>query len=310
MSAKSCQRPAREAWLIPGPGPDERLGSVVDRAANLYGTTADNLLAELSGGRSNTIVDADAARPQDIVSMARAMGVSSRALWSHRLPDHPSLLAPGARRAMCPMCWEEDRAAGRPRAYRRDWAGVLRTTCSRHATALEFTRSTAFGWDVRSDNHAIAMTEEKCVCLAAIEHFGRTLEGALFFDCPWPTHWALSPQRARSALLAASLNLSQEEAFPPLSRMIHPSMMTGLVRTPLHVLSPLRGPPWEAFRAIADPMLRRAALWLVGWWTCPEWLDAWRPDGFRGKTSELIPDQPAAVDRVAQRLNLEVVGRF
>jgi hypothetical protein len=126
-------RPTREAWFITGPGPDERLGSVVDRAASLYGTTGECLLGELIGEGEVGIGDVDCGGAAVVASIARAIQIAPRDLWQHRLQDHPSLLAPSARLAFCPACWQEDRAAGREPGLRREWSGVLRTMCARHA---------------------------------------------------------------------------------------------------------------------------------------------------------------------------------
>jgi hypothetical protein len=287
-------RPTREAWFITGPGPDERLGSVVDRAASLYGTTGECLLGELIGEGEVGIGDVDCGGAAVVASIARAIQIAPRDLWQHRLQDHPSLLAPSARLAFCPACWQEDRAAGREPGLRREWSGVLRTMCARHAEPLRLSGPFLRGAEAmlsRRGNHPAEDDGE--ACLAAIDHFGRTLEGALFFGRPWPDGWAVPPQRVRSILLAVSLNLSEEYAFPPVSRLVYPSLLAGCVRPPFHAMSPFRGEPWEAFRAIADPALRRAAIWLVAWWTCPDWSERWRP----GWTSREVPLDLLGVSR-------------
>lgn len=278
MSAMPRARPTREAWFITGPGPDERLGSVVDRAASLYGTTGECLLGELVGEGEGDIGDVDGGGAAVVASIARAIQIAPRDLWRHRLPDHPSLLAPSARLAFCPACWQEDRAAGREPGLRREWAGVLRTMCALHAEPLRLSGPFLRGSEAmlsRRGNHSAE--EDGAACLAAIDHFGRTLEGALFLGKPWPTDWVLSPLRARAVLLAVSLNLGEDDAFPAVSRLVYPSLLAGCVRVPQHSISPLRGEPWEAFRAIADPSLRRAALWLTAWFACPCWNQGWRP---------------------------------
>lgn len=271
-------RPEQEAWFVQGPGPDERLGSVVNRAGELYGTTGESLLSELLGQPRTSWSGIDGASAAQVTEIARALKVAPRELWRHRLPDHPRLLAPNARQAYCPACWREDRAAGREPGFRRAWASLLRTRCEQHAEPLHLAGPFSYGnatRSVRDDDRA--GIEDRQACIDAIESFGHTLEGALFFGRPWPRTWRLSPWIARALLPAVSLNLGRDEQFPAISLLVCTAPLAGIVRVPTHALSPLHQTPWEAFREIADPAARRAALWLVGWRTCPDWPEAWRP---------------------------------
>ncbi len=287
MNAMPREQSSREAWFISGPGPDERLGSLVDRAAILYRTTGEQLINELLQSGGGARIDIDSAGAKAVVRMARAIQIAPQVLWRHRLPDHPSLLAPSARLAFCLECWKEDRDAGRELGLRRDWAGVLRTMCTRHGVPLRLAGPFVRGAEAmlsRRNNHPAESDGQ--ACLVAIDQFARTLEGALFFNRPWPSHWKLSPSRARAVLLAVCLNLESGERFPVVSRLVYSSALAGYVRVPPHTMSPMRGDPWQGFRAIADPSLRRAGLWLVAWWTCPEWCNEWRP----GWVDREVPD--------------------
>jgi len=280
MSSLSRIQRQNIAWLIPGPGPDERLGSVVDRAARLYGTTSGNLLHELIGDREGACIDIDGAGTNVILRIARAIQVSPIDLWRHRLFDHPGLLSPGSRLAFCPMCWSEDQAAGREPGLRRDWARALRTMCSKHREPLRLPRPSMSGLEraAFSRSDADSNEAEALACLAAIDDFGCSLDGALFHRQPWPVGWKVSPLVARELLCWLCFNAGSEEDFAPVCRLVCPDKaLARYVRVPSHPVPPLRGQPWEKFRSIADPSLRRAALWVVGWWACPEWRNEWRP---------------------------------
>jgi hypothetical protein len=77
------------------------------------------------------------------------------------------------------------------------------------------------------------------------------------------------------------LNLGDRPAFPQICTLIDPSELPGEIRVPTHLSPPFNGSIWEGIRMIDDPAIRRAVLWLLGWWTCPAWDNGWRPSWAR-----------------------------
>lgn len=290
-------RGSTTAWFVPAPGPDERLGSVVERAAQLYGVTADALLEELTGQAAARVDRIDAAGPHEVRAMARALGVPAARLWRHRLLDAPRWLAPTARHAACLTCWQEDRAIGRPPGFRRAWAAALRTRCPHHGTPLQRADPANLA-SVRARAFVeIPVNAEALKWLDCVEHVGRTLEAVLFEGAAWPADWRLSAEQTRAALLAVSLNLGADDAMLPTSRIVAPTFLEEWVHVPRHAVGPVRGDPWTAYQGIADPALRRAALWLVAWWTVPGLPDAWRPGWFSRERGDIHPDAALAAHR-------------
>jgi len=113
-------------WFVPAPGPDETLASVVARAAAFYGSSVSSLWAGLHGKDLRNSGTPDHPSPVALQRVGKALGVPATSLRDHLLDVSPRWLNQEARRAYCPACWHEDHVAGRPFAYRRAWAGVLR----------------------------------------------------------------------------------------------------------------------------------------------------------------------------------------
>jgi hypothetical protein len=309
-SALAPRRPL-SAWWTPGPGPDERLGSVVLRAAELYGTTPERLVGELVGDTHPAVSDVDGAGAHVVTAIARAIHAKPTDLWRCRLPDHPRLLAPGARLAYCPACWSEDRAAGQPFTFRREWAGVLRTLCRGHQTPLRL-----FGQAAKLPGSSSTLLERPepgtfvSRCAIAIDAFAQVLEHALFDSGSWPADWRLSARECRDLLLKLTVNVNDGPDLSLMCRFIDPSVHPRDLRTARHLLVPCNGEPWGAFRAIDDPAVRRAALWLVAWWTRPDWdqslSPAWAPRCPKSIVGGLIAGSMRAGRR--WRIHSEAIG--
>lgn len=288
----------RPAWLIPGAGPQERLGSIVMRAACTYRTSAADLLSELASVRDFDSSDIDGAGSHLLQAMARSLNVDAASLWRNRLPDHPRLMEQGARWSACDACWREDDVAGRPRGFRTAWCFSLRTTCPQHGVPLRLAELDRHGAPPKADT-IFTWSDELRAWLHCIEAFGQRLENALFDAGPWPTTWRLTALQARSALLAASLNLSDSDATVPLGRITCLSFLRGHVYELRRQQSPLRQDPWSAWRAIADPRTRRTALWLVAWLSCPGLPEAWSPGFYATELSALQPEGRVSVRQYA-----------
>jgi hypothetical protein len=245
-------------WFVPGPGPDESLRSVLSRAASLYRTTPQNLWSFLCDPADGSASDVDDPNPSVILRWARCLGVEPSALRAHCRQDHPRWLAPEARQSHCPHCWAEDDEAGRPRGFRRGWDRVLAMWCPVHQVPL---RSSLSGQRLSLDREVLREGAQDL--LRRVDNFGEQLERSIFDAEPWPTAWRGSPQQARALVLVCALNLHSTDEFPALSSLLLPSQMPNLLHGPLHRMQPLRSAPWEALRHLADPAVRRAALWVA-----------------------------------------------
>src|SRR5690606_13500627 len=172
-----------------------------------------------------------------------------------------------ARQAVCPICWEQA-ASGDPQPELRGWTHVLRTCCPRHGAplCLPVSRSRA-GLDHRD---VAGLTGEDHEVLRLIDGFGATLERALFFGDPWPTHWQGCPQSARQRLLQVTFYPSDGTNFPLLASVAPSESLAPFVHCGRHLHGEAGKRDWDGFRRLADPAIRRAALWIVAWMTIPD----------------------------------------
>lgn len=256
-------------WWISPPGLDESLRSVLNRAAALYECTPGELWASLNQDDPEPSGDVDDPSCAAMLRMSRALGVPSMILHSHRSPDAPWRIKPDAGRSFCPECWNADLACGRPRMLRRSWGHVLRTRCSIHGAPLLLAPETWARSSLRPTHSVRNLTPDEDRILDLIEEFGTTLEQSLYFKAPWPATWMSSAFGARSLLVSVSFNLGSTRDFA-LSRSVYAKGdLSELVYGPRRMLDPLRGPPWDAFRSIGDPAIRRAALWITAWNSIP-----------------------------------------
>lgn len=262
-------RSGSASWLIPGPGPDESLQSIVYRAAQTYGACPQELWSEFdAGGRASP----DDLHGPDLVRLARVVGVTPAQLHNHGLPDHPRWLAPDQRHAVCPACHGEDLAAGRPCGRRRRWANAFATLCAVHRTPLQLTS----GVSCFAPAGPIAGCHELPPTLQRIEGFARAIEATLYDQVPWPKDWFGDAYLARGLVLAASLNLQPAPDFPIACAVIAPAEIDPWLSTSPHLHPALTGCPWDTFRRIADPAQRRRAFWFAGCLLVPE-LDSGLP---------------------------------
>lgn len=277
------------AWLVPGPSPDERLGSIVSRAARMYDVTESILIEELFTRGLAEHRDVDGWGACGIRILAQVLGVAPKTLWALRLPDHPRYLNPAARRAICPKCWQTAAGEGRPPAHLRSWAYVLRTMCGHHAVPLTLPgiQSRPFIFATITPFEG-ALDGESLLLLKAIEQFGITLESALFDQGVWPARYRLTADQARAAMLLSCLNVTPEAAFPALNHLVFAQAHPELLHVFRHIAHPIDVPPWEALRLIDDPGIRRAALLVVAALTDPSWPERWRPSPVRKELQDLL----------------------
>jgi len=132
----------RERWTIPGPGPDESLESLIERADRYYHGWLTGLGRRLDV-RPASSAEGDhlaAARLTitDVRAIAQRIDVPAARLFGHRLVTGPDHLDVPQRRAFCAHCWLDDDRAGRPRAFRRSWARVWCLSCPVHGIPLSW----------------------------------------------------------------------------------------------------------------------------------------------------------------------------
>ncbi len=121
---------------IDPPYPGESLSSSVDRAASLWSISRTELLRQL--GDSNSTADLDLRPLHARENLARAFGVEVSDIDSATAAPgrHGSLVAKALRSAYCPLCFSEDRTAGRVPYFRLCWAVLWVTHCPVHGTPL------------------------------------------------------------------------------------------------------------------------------------------------------------------------------
>lgn len=132
----------RERWTIPGPGPDESVASIIERADRYYNGKLLGLGRVLdarpsSAGKGDDIAPLSLSMT-DVWSVAKRIDVPAGKLFAHRVPLGPEWLDPLQRRAFCAGCWAEDDRRGRPRAFRRTWAGIWCLSCPVHGMPLSW----------------------------------------------------------------------------------------------------------------------------------------------------------------------------
>ena len=261
---------AEDRWWIAAPGIDESLRSLVERADRLYGMPQDDVRAWQDRGARLGDPTLDAPNVSELIRLARMLDIPARVLYEHRLEDGPHLLVQDERRAYCPQCLNEDRVAGRPRAFRRAWARIFAVSCSEHKIALQWAepRLAAIA-DGELRPGLGPVTQRDKTVLALIDCFARTLEACLWLGAPWPGDWRGSPQAARACLIRCLSNLTGGLALPPVAQLwIQPSLLPFIAFSQRKIPA-LRGAPWDAVRRVGRPAWRRAAFWLTAWEVIP-----------------------------------------
>jgi hypothetical protein len=281
-------------WLIPTPGADETLRSVLQRAGDLYARSPEHLWRELHAEHTDAPSEIDHPSWADLDRLAHVLAVSRTRLARLRLPDGEGQLATGRRHAYCPACWRDDDAAGRPRHFRRAWAGVFTLRCGRHQTPL-------FLWHAAPRQHAprrgddislaemvwkaTAASPEALASLQALEDVARVMDACRDDPTRWPAHWLGNAAQAR-ALLIEVMTIDERTGGLPIASAQANARLQTLIHSGPVAAEAGATTGWERLRQTRDPAVRRMALWLVGSWLVPTW-----PAHFR---SPLPPPHPPA----------------
>jgi hypothetical protein len=163
------------------PRHDESLSSFLDRAANLYGTTRLELVAEFSDGNARRGADLDAAEPLPLWKrLSTASDIAFDDLLQQAATEPYWMLPSRLRSAYCPHCFEHDLSRSRTPYFRRAWSYGAVTSCPKHRTSL-------FSWPAQADGK-------------------RLLPHAWFVD-PRPKH------RSESKVLEHDLGVLKGERF-------------------------------------------------------------------------------------------------
>ncbi|HEY2346373.1 MAG TPA: TniQ family protein [Xanthomonadaceae bacterium] len=281
--------PQAVRWWIAPPEPDESIGSWVARAAVFFERHPLALWADLLGIPDGRAVDMDDPPAWALVRLARATGMSPRQLYTHRLADAPWLLAQHARRVYCPSCLSE--RGGEVLVRQRKWFGCLRTACPTHRVPL-------LAWEERKapipwSTDYLGPAEQAILDL--IERVGSTLEDCLTGQAEWPSDWRGDALAARTTLLRLCINYGAWRSHAGVADVLAPPLLRGLIHGPTHRMDPRRKPIWDDFRAIVDPAVRRAALWVVAWKVIPGLGNRFRPGWFIAEPDNVPSEREVAV---------------
>lgn len=263
-------------WWVEALGPDETFRSLVERADRFHGEPPP--YTPYVWQDPSSYGNCDAPNSYELLRLARMLDVSATGLFKHRLVDGPHLIYPTERRAYCPQCIREDQAAGRPRAFRREWARFFVLSCSRHGTTLHWAEprlSVLKDMDVEVPLRPEEPWQEEF--LQRIDQFALTLEACLWGSTPWPTNWYGTPDSARAYLARHLCNLIGVSSTPPLTCLWTEIVPFPFVAVPKRPTPPLNEPAWESVRRIGRPAWRRAALWLTAWKVIPGLPEIWKP---------------------------------
>lgn len=260
--------PSGMRWWIPPPAPDETLRSVLERAAALYHWEPGQLWQALNGEGATVAGTIDQPSCLALIRIGQALGMPAARLRQHRVPDVAWRLDPAARRAVCPICWELPTPQQEGLPELRSWTHVLRTHCPIHDTplCLPVARHHA-GTD---STKLAALTSDDLEVLSLIETFGTTLEQSLFFGASWPAPWRCGPIQARRLLVEVSSYNGEGAGHPLIANVAPSATLTSFIHGGRHLLQGGVAQDWEWFRSIADPAIRRAALWTAAWMTIPD----------------------------------------
>jgi hypothetical protein len=273
------QSPITRWWIAP-PGPGETLRSVLDRAAQLYECDPRQLWRSLHADETPAMEHVDDPGTRALYRLAGALGVTPCRLQPLCVPDTPWRLAPAARLSYCPRCEALALAADTPSMALGAWTHVLRTQCPEHGVPLRLRPEAQFRGGRSSDAPAAPTDGVGRRVLDLIEAFATALEDSLYFGAPWPVGWRIDAGRARAALLSVSFHPGPTRGLPVIADVRPPRELLADVHVTCHHMDPVPAPTWDQFRAIADPAVRRAALWVVAWHVvpdldealCPGWL--------------------------------------
>ena len=285
--------PQGERWWIHGPTHDETLHSITERAWRCYGAEGHALRRRV-WPRATTLagdkVGLDGISAREICMLARAIGVSPRELYGHRLLDHPMLLQEDQRRAYCPSCWKEDAKAGHPPSFRRAWMGVFTLNCAIHGRPLHWAPLLPIANDEQTCRMPVwPRTPESRSLLRSITRFARVMQDALEGRVAWPAGWRGNAYTARALLMRTVVNLGRLPEHPPFASIGYPEGLIPFIGVPTHRVEPLQVSPWERVRALGPPAWRRAAFWMTACYVMPASSKPPRPEG--------LPREPfAALD--------------
>jgi len=271
------------SWWIPGPGCDESLRSIVERADRFYPGVHEEWCdwlyrhATLLPERQCGLDDLPA---RAICRLARQIGVEPKSLYSHRLNDSPYLLSESERRAYCPACWLSDDRAGRPRSFRRGRAGVFTLNCPTHGLPVFWGHplSANFPHMVGSKAEPPSDLLSQRI-LRLIEKFAHGMEGALVSGQPWPLAWRGSVHSARALLIRCVANLGRVNEHVPIAYISTPPELLSFIASPRRRIEPLQHSPWESVRTMGPPSWRRAAFWMTAWYVIPNLTPDCKPEG-------------------------------
>lgn len=282
----------RMVFHIDFPQPEETLRSVLERAGQLLDLPAEELWHQLNEEATEPPGDVDDPSCAALGRLAHALGCTPCEVARHRLPDHAMLLMPEARRSKCPLCVTETEAGACHSIARQAWSSVLATHCDVHGTPLVMSHP-LIETPMRQYGAAMnTLSVDDVAILELIGRFARELGGACVEGSSWPYAPTCSVADVKT-LLVEMVTVTGKRSLPAsVASVTAPTSLRPFVHGPLHWCNPVRRRDWEHFRQIADPSIRRAALWAVAWLVVPG-LDRRFFPGWIGRTG--INDSGTAI---------------
>lgn len=295
--------PRTESRLfVQGPYPDESVSSLLKRAGALYGIFYEDLVTQLYlragfDPRPASTLDMDNPDRELRDLLTDALGLKREALDTCVIQNGMQWLDPSARSAYCPVCFLDDRQAGRSPYFRRRWALVWKTMCEIHCMPLEecpWAYYLPAQWQIgvthQSPLPASAFRNQMQILIEPLRrHWQRqTWEGfelaakLLGWEYSRITEQASAPDSMSPAMASnttASLRCaarlvsvfgvnrlsSVERVCPPAGKLIPTPGGWWLSYRRLHMdpIDPKIETPWTRFCSISDPAIRRGALALA-----------------------------------------------
>lgn len=291
MSKTQWRRGGATRLIVAPPAKDESLSSVVDRAAAQYGIGTDGALGALLRDWAEYQIpfDRDDLPDEMIGALAEAIGITSESLADIGITDEANILAPGARLAYCPLCFEKDLALNRIPYFRKAWSSIFAVTCKEEGAPLFAwpmvsayrTRALPLPGDLRGNRRFSEDVEIRSALriaqgiaandvpadgrvLADVASLAKAMRLSLCGDGTWPAGWHGTVWDAKALLEILTVNRSKLCGRTPLDSLVPSVATAGLFRAYREMQAPLgRRRPWAQIKGIIDPAVRRSAFWVI-----------------------------------------------
>lgn len=281
---------------ISPPAIDETFSSVLDRAAVFWGLDRETMISALVPYEASAAhaAEADSPTPALVSAFAAAIGAPPDLVLSTSIENESSTIAPGFRVAYCPLCWDDDKNAGRDPYFRRVWCAMDAILCAVHRIPLDAWATNTLGrrlpppsacceskradelwlngldrarrWE--SDRNADVMRTIVVATAGFSANAVAALSNSKMDRCDW--------RGGRDAIERVGLLLATNPApyaeHLPMDRLV-PDVACGyLFSGNRRAAAPsTMEEGWEAVRRLGEPALRRTFWWLIARTVADEW---------------------------------------